>query len=72
MQGDLKELNLGENIYIGGYPGVYHPESGAYTGLHGAVQRVCYMLPHYISLIMSRDEGNNISHCKDYHSKYIF
>ncbi len=34
------ELNLGENIYIGGYPGVYHPESGAYVGLHGGVQRV--------------------------------
>lgn len=44
FQGDLNELNLGENIYIGGYPGVYHPESGAYVGLHGAVQRVGTLL----------------------------
>ncbi len=39
-RGSLKELNLGESIYIGGYPDEYHPDSGVYTGLHGAVQRV--------------------------------
>lgn len=41
--GHLRQLNLPQRLYIGGYPadGTYHPDSGVSAGLIGAVQRVC-------------------------------
>jgi len=40
--GYLRELNLPQRLYLGGYPGgVYHPDSAVNAGLIGAVQRVC-------------------------------
>ena len=38
-QGNLNELNLPRKVYIGGYTGDYHPNSGVSSGLRGAVQR---------------------------------
>jgi len=39
--GHLRELNLPQRLYLGGYPGgVYHPDSAVNAGLIGAVQRV--------------------------------
>jgi len=39
--GNLRELNLPRQLYLGGYRGgIYHPDSGVNAGLIGAVQRV--------------------------------
>ena len=41
FKGKLRELNLSNLMYLGGYPdNVYHPASGIYQGLDGAIQRV--------------------------------
>jgi len=39
--GNLRELNLPQRLYLGGYPGgIYHPDSSVSAGLLGAIQRV--------------------------------
>ena len=39
--GNLRELNLPQRLYLGGYPGgIYHPDSAVNAGLIGAIQRV--------------------------------
>jgi hypothetical protein len=38
--GILKELNMPQQLYIGGLKGsIYHPDSGVSVGFHGAIQR---------------------------------
>lgn len=42
IQASLSELNLEQNLYIGGIPSMEHvnPESGVNVGLNGAIQRL--------------------------------
>ena len=40
FQGDLKELNLENVIFFGGFAGHYNPDSGCSQAFQGAIQRV--------------------------------
>ena len=42
LQGNLNELNVDNQVYLGGYPNGYNKKAGITTDLKGAIQRVRY------------------------------